>query len=221
MSDSSKRKTWKQNPESVKENILKIAREEIVLNGLGGSSINIIAQRSDTSKRMIYYYFKDKQGLYQAVLESTYESIRNSEKALQTDNLEPIKALKELVLFTIKHHMANPEFIRLIMIENMHNSSYMKELSTIKELNAPAIKRVEDIYQKGLKSSDFREGLTPLEIHWQISALSFFNVSNNSSFTTAFGEMSKEKHEKNIVDTVLRFVLKEEKIKEYMLKSQS
>lgn len=224
MSETNIKKTWKQDPKTVKTNILNIARKEIVKHGLAGSSINEIAQKSDTSKRMIYYYFKDKEGLYKAVLESTYESIRNSEKKIEVDKLNPIEALEKLIKFTIKHHMSNPDFIRLIMIENIHDSKYMKESEIIKELNAPAINRIEQIYEKGLNSGDFRTGLNPIEIHWQISALSFFNVSNNSSFSTAFGKElnskeSKKIHEKNIQDSIMRFVLKEEKIKEYMLKS--
>lgn len=217
MSTTNSRKSWKQDPQTVKENILKIARSEIVKHGFTGSSVNEIAKKSDTSKRMIYYYFKDKEGLYKAVLESTYESIRRAEKAINSDNLEPITALEELIKFTIKHHNANPEFIRLIMIENIHDSKYLKESKVIKELNAPAIKRVEDIYNNGLKKGLFREGITPFEIHWHISALSFFNVSNKSSFSAAFGDMlsledNQKQHEKNIVDSVMRFVLKKDMI---------
>lgn len=209
------RKTWKQDPETVKKNILKIATKEISKNGFAGSRINIIAQKCDTSKRMIYYYFKNKEGLYKAVLEETYDSIRKAEEKMHLDNLEPIEALEKLVEFTVKHHASNPDFIKLIMIENSHDCKYLKQSSIIKEVNAPAIKRVEEIYNKGLKKGFFREGITALEIHWHISALSFFNISNRPSFTTAFGDIltSKENNslfEKHIQQMVLRFVLKEE-----------
>lgn len=206
-----KRQSWKQDPQSVKSNIIEVATKEIATYGLSGSRINIIAEQSDTSKRMIYYYFKDKEGLYQAVLESVYSSIRKKEQELKLDHLSPIKALEELVEFTILHHSNNPDFIRLIMVENIHQGKYLKLSKTIKELNLSAIERIEDIYERGVKSGDFRKGLKPIEIHWHISAVSFFNIANRSTFSIAFDydSCSKENQEplrKTIKEVILKFV---------------
>lgn len=214
MEKTNKRQTWKQDPKMVKDNILKVATKEMSTHGLSGSRINVIAEQCDTSKRMIYYYFKDKEGLYKAVLEATYRSIRNAENSLNIENLHPKEALEELIDFTIIHHSNNPDFIRLIMIENIHNSKYLKLSSIIQELNSPAIKRIEDIYKKGVKENVFKNGLDPLEIHWYISALSFFNVSNKSSFNTAFGTKlsSIEKQKElalHIKQMIINFVIKD------------
>ncbi|WP_320035062.1 hypothetical protein [Halarcobacter sp.] len=162
---------------------------------------------------MIYYYFENKEGLYKAVLESTYNSIRKAEESIKLDELEPIEALKKLALFTIKHHAKNPDFIRIIMNENIHDCKYLKLSSIIKEVNAPAIKRLEEIYKKGVEKDLFRKGISPLEIHWHISAISFFNISNRPSFTTAFGDVLTSKEnienfENHMVEMILRFVLK-------------
>jgi AcrR family transcriptional regulator len=62
--------------------ILSAALEEFALFGLGGARIDRIAERSNLNKRLIYYYFTDKDQLFQAVLESAYEQIRESEKKL-------------------------------------------------------------------------------------------------------------------------------------------
>jgi AcrR family transcriptional regulator len=67
--DPKRKTTWKKDPAAVKENILTIATEEFAARGLSGANINEIAQKTATSKRMIYYYFGDKEGLYQHVLE--------------------------------------------------------------------------------------------------------------------------------------------------------
>ena len=37
-----------------------------------------------------------------------------------------------------------------------------------------------------MKSGVFRPGLDPIELHWQISALCFFNVSNRATFSKIF-----------------------------------
>ncbi|MCB1760598.1 MAG: TetR family transcriptional regulator [Gammaproteobacteria bacterium] len=210
---STARQGWKQDPASVKADILKVATGEIATYGLSGSRINVIAEKCKTSKRMIYYYFGDKEGLYRAVLECAYESVRSGEQDLKLDHLMPIPALETLVEFTFRHHSQHPDFIRLIMIENVHNGKYLAQSETIKEVNAPAINRVKKIYERGLQEGYFREGFTALELHWYISALSFFNVSNRASFSMVFGDSlgSAEGQERLVAHTkemILRFVLK-------------
>jgi AcrR family transcriptional regulator len=50
-----------------------------------------------TSKRMIYYYFGDKEGVFTAVLENAYSSVRAIEALLALEALEPEEALRNLV----------------------------------------------------------------------------------------------------------------------------
>ncbi|MBO6538690.1 MAG: TetR family transcriptional regulator [Rhizobiaceae bacterium] len=182
------RARWKQDPEGVRSNILAVALTEFAENGLSGARIDEIAAKTRTSKRMIYYYFGDKDGLYRKVLEEAYREVRAGEEELQLDHLEPAEALRRLAEFTFDHHRRNPNFIRLVMIENIHHGAYLAHSDLIRQLNETAISRVEAIYRKGVTSGIFRDDLTPLAIHWQISALSFFNVSNRMSFSLLFGE---------------------------------
>ena len=62
------------------QDILAVATEEFAFNGLSGARVDQIAERTRTSKRMIYYYFNGKEGLYQAVLEKAYMDIRSLEE---------------------------------------------------------------------------------------------------------------------------------------------
>jgi len=50
--------------------ILSVATLEFAGKGLAGARIDEIAAATRTSKRMIYYYFGSKEGLYVAVLEA-------------------------------------------------------------------------------------------------------------------------------------------------------
>src|SRR5215207_9399041 len=62
--------------------ILEVATQEFAEMGLSGSRIDWIADRTKTSKRMIYYYFGSKEGLYRAVLAECYRRIRAIEATL-------------------------------------------------------------------------------------------------------------------------------------------
>jgi len=206
------RARWKQNPEAVQANILRVAREEFAKNGLSGARVDEIAARTETSKRMIYYYFGDKEGLYRRVLEAAYREVRAGEQELDLEGLTPEEALRRLVEFTFDHHHRNPEFIRLVMIENIHHGSYLKQSKTIRDLNRGAIEHLERVLERGRRSGVFRSDADPLVVHWQISAFSFFNVSNTATFSVIFGDrLSKPSGQtllrRWVAETVLRSVL--------------
>ena len=41
---------------------------------------------------------------------------------------EPIEALRLLAAFTFEHHSKHPDFIRLVMIENIHNGAFYEQV---------------------------------------------------------------------------------------------
>ena len=200
-----------QDPEGTKQDILAIASEEFAANGLAGARIDEIAARTKSSKRMIYYYFGDKEGLYLSALERAYRQVREGEARLDVEGLPPVDALARLVGFTFDHHHQHEFFIRMVMIENIHRGEYLERSRTIRQLNVAAIARIAGIYERGVAAAVFRPGLDPLELHWQISALCFFNVSNRATFSRLFGrDFGSRKMQaalrRNAVDTMLRFV---------------
>lgn len=188
MKKTAPRPRWKQDPEAVRSDILKVATAEFSENGLSGARIDEIAAKTKTSKRMIYYYFGDKAGLYRQVLEEAYRGVRAGEQQLELDHLPPVEGLRKLTEFTFDHHSRNPDFVRMIMIENIHRGRYLEQSTVIRDVNRTAILKLESIYRRGLDQGVFREGVTPLQLHWQISAFSFFNVSNRHTFALNFGE---------------------------------
>lgn len=174
------------DPERTMANILSVAMAEFAEKGLAGARIDDIAAATHTSKRMIYYYFQSKEGLYTAVLEEAYRRMREIEARLNLRDLPPEAALRKLVEFTFDHHFNNETYIRLVISENILRGSFLAQSQTIQDLNVPAIDTIRDLYQRGVASGVFRPGLDPLDIHATISALSFFNVSNRHTFGLIF-----------------------------------
>lgn len=201
------------DPERTKADILRVAEQEFGEKGLAGARIDEIAQATRTSKRMIYYYFGSKDGLYLAVLEEAYRRVRDVESELHLQDLDPVDALRRLVAFTFDHHLQHESYIRLVMSENIHRGQYLAQSQRIQELNIPAIDAIRNLYERGVRSGQFRPGLDPVDIHASISALSFFNVSNQHTFgrifkldmqSTAFITQRRE----NVVEMLVRFVQK-------------
>jgi AcrR family transcriptional regulator len=209
--------TRTQDPEGTRQNIIEIASEEFALNGLAGARIDEIAARTRTSKRMIYYYFGDKDGLYLGALENAYHTVRQGEGQIDIEHLSPLEALKRLVEFTFDHHRQHESFIRMVMIENIHHGEFLERSKTIRQLNVTAIDHIKKLYARGVKEGLFRKNLDPIELHWQISALCFFNVSNRATFSKIFGRDfgaadAQASLRKNVVDMIVRYVVRADKL---------
>ncbi|WP_138470414.1 TetR/AcrR family transcriptional regulator [Poseidonocella sp. HB161398] len=182
-----KRAGWKRDPVKVQKDILQAATREFADNGYNGGRIERIVQLTETSKRMIYYYFGDKEGLWRAVLEEAYTSIRAQETELDLADLPPLEALRKLFVFTFDHHRRNADFIRLVMIENIRGGHVLAASTKIRDLNRPVVAMLEDICRRGAEDGTLRPDLCPLQLHWELSALSFFNMSNRATFAGIFG----------------------------------
>ena len=207
-----RRANWKQDPDAVRADILRAATGEFAARGLSGGRIDEIARRTRASKRMIYYYFGDKEGLYKAVLEGVYTSLRQNEERLKVEDLPPVEALARLVEATFDAHAATPTFIRLVMIENIHNAAYLRQSEIVPRLNRAIIDKLADVCARGREAGLFRDLADPLELHWLISAPSFYNVSNRATFTTSFGEAlytpaSQARLRRRITDMILGLVV--------------
>ena len=199
--------------EQVRLNILDIAAQEFADKGLAGARVDEIADKINSSKRMIYYYFGGKEQLYRAVLEQAYAKIRAREAAANYEAMRAEDALKQYVGHTFDYHAEHPEFVRLVMNENIHYGAHIGAVLGIKERNRSVIATLQDIIDKGAKEGRFRKGIDPVDLHMLVSALCFYNVSNRYTFAANFGvdmglpKVAKRRRE-IVIETILRFCRK-------------
>ena len=170
-----------------------------------------IAARTRTTKRMIYYYFGGKDGLYAAVLEEAYGGMRDAEGALRLDQLPPVEAMRRLVETTFDHHAANPDFVRLVSGENIEGARTVSASPTIRARNAAVIGAIAGLLERGEEQGVFRAGVDPLDLHLFINGFCFYRVSNRHTLRAIFGEDPTapgraEAHRRMVVEAVLGFL---------------
>jgi AcrR family transcriptional regulator len=205
------RKSRKNNPEKTRENILQAAITEFAQQGLAGARVDAIAERTQTSKRMIYYYFASKEQLYVEVLEKVYGDIRGTEAKLRLDQLAPEEGIRRLVEFSFDHHDLNVDFVRLVSNENMHKAEYVKQSSAIRALNKSVLNALNELLHRGTEQGLFRPGLAPMDVHLLISSFCFYRVSNKHTFGELFqvdfsDAQMRAHHREMICESVLRFL---------------
>jgi AcrR family transcriptional regulator len=206
---SGKRRT--NDPDGTRRNIVEVATKEFAQKGYSGARVDAIAARTRTSKRMIYYYFGSKEGLYLAVLEEAYRSIRREEATLDLESPPPEAALRMLIENTFDYYTRHPEFVRLVMNENIMEGVHMARSKTISKLNVTVIDALSRLVARGQKARIFRRDIDPIELHMSISALGIFNVANRATFSTIFrrdmtSPQALKARREEIVEIILRHV---------------
>ncbi|HXT94045.1 MAG TPA: TetR/AcrR family transcriptional regulator [Trebonia sp.] len=175
------------DPERTREEILDVALSEFAKNGYSGARVDEIAARTRTTKRMLYYYFTNKEQLYIAVLERAYATAREAERQVDVDHLDPVAAIRTLAELTFDHHESHQDFISLVSIENIHRGEFIARSPALAELNSPAVDLIARILERGRADAVFLREVTAIDVHMMISAFCFFRVSNRHTFGALFG----------------------------------
>ena len=167
--------------------ILTAATREFARYGLGGARVDRIAARAKTNKRMLYYYFGNKDAMFLAVLESAYARIRAAENQLSLLDVEPVESVRRLVEFTWNYYIAHPEFLTLLNSENLHRARHLKRSQDVRAMNSPVIETLGEVLMRGRQNGDFRGGVDALQLYISIAALSYFYLGNNQTLSAVFG----------------------------------
>lgn len=165
--------------------IIDIATQEFVEKGLAGARIDEIAGRA--TKRKIYYYFDGKDDLYRAVLARAYRRVRESESRVDVERGTAIEALRRLIEHDVRYHSQHPELVRLVMNENIHRAEHLKRIEGLPNENGQIIEILRKLIDRGVAEGSFRAGIDPVTLHMNMTALSFYNVSNQFTFAHNFG----------------------------------
>jgi AcrR family transcriptional regulator len=197
--------------DGTRDKILNVAIQEFSRYGLSGARIDAIAAESGANKGMIYYYFGGKESLYVAALEESYRRFRQVEADFHVDDLAPVPALRQLVSATFDYHAVHPEFIRMVMSENINQGEYIRKIPDLRAINRPAIALLDRVCRRGIADGVFRADLDPIDLHMSISALCFFNVANRHTFSTIFkvdmtSPAATAARRESVAEMILRYV---------------
>lgn len=194
----------------VRENILTVATAEFAEHGFAGARVDEIAAKTATSKRMIYYHFGGKDGLYREVLDRAYSGVRAAESIADLDRLPVVDALRRIAEITFDYHADHPEFVRLVMDENIRRGVQIEAIAQIKDGNSSILSILDSILKRGVTEGVVREGVDALDLHLTMSALSFYPVSNRYTVLSNFGrDMGaagvRREQRATAVDLILRY----------------
>jgi len=203
----------RRNPVRNQERILQAATEEFARYGLGGARVDRIAVRAGANKRMLYYYYGNKEDLFLRVLEARYAHIRRAELGLHLLDLDPVQGMRRMVEFTWNYYLKHPEFLTLLNSENLHRGRHLKRSRDIAAMHSPLIALLRDLLIRGERAGKFRKGVDPVQLYISIAGLGYFYLSNRHTLSTIFerdllAPKSKAERLKHMTELVLGYLAK-------------
>ena len=134
-----------------KEKILKAAIAEFALKGLDGARVDEVARRSGINKTLLYHHIGNKDRLFTAALEATYQTIRERQRDFLARRMDPETGVRELVHLLMSIWVEHPEYGKLLASENFHGGKHVKRSKLIGEMYQQLVDTLNDLLQRGVQ----------------------------------------------------------------------
>ena len=173
MSDEKKTR----NSALTKAKILEAAEDEFAQKGLAGARIDEIARISGFNKNMIYQYYKSKEKLYETVIYNEYSKLSELENVIISRNAGCKETIETIVREYFMFLKGNPNFVRLIMWENLNEAKYI-EASGALNIKDPMLKMLGRVVEKGKSEKIFNEKVNEKQVMLSLIMGAFSYFSN-------------------------------------------
>jgi TetR/AcrR family transcriptional regulator len=145
-------------PEASRAAILKAAVAEFADHGIAGARTDAIAHAAHVNKALLYYYFKDKDALYKAVLDHVFGGLRDRIMPVLDGKLPPRQKMLDYLGTYFDYIAANPRFPRVVQAEWMRSGSKgsIPMQRVAKEHFRPIFLKLVEVLREGTAAGEFR-----------------------------------------------------------------
>ncbi len=151
-----------QNPD-VKRRIIDAAEHLFADKGFDATSISDITKEADVARALIYYYFKDKLGLYESIIEDGNDCVtRYAQEAAETDG-STLDKLRVFMTRLRQLHIDRPSHSRLTVRAYLENNLSFDQ--KMRERFASVATLLKQIITEGVVTGQLREVDADKTIH--------------------------------------------------------
>jgi TetR/AcrR family transcriptional regulator len=161
-------------PEESRAAILKAAVAEFADHGIAGARTDAIARAAHVNKALLYYYFEDKDALYEAVLDHVFSGLRARVMPVLDSKLPPRQKMLEYLGAYFDYIAANPRFPRVVQAEWMRSGAGSTRMQRVaKEYFRPIFGKLSDLLREGIEAGEFR-AVNPMDFLPSVVGLIIF-----------------------------------------------
>src|SRR5580658_690911 len=145
-------------PEESRAAILQAAAKEFSELGIAGARTDAIAREARVNKALLYYYFKDKETLYGAVLDDAFTGMKARVFRVLDSDLPPREKIMAYVGAYFDFIASNQIYPKLMQREMMRaregRSEHIDRL--VETYFRPVYQRVGELLKQGIAAGEFR-----------------------------------------------------------------
>lgn len=182
-------------PEESRAAILQAAIREFAREGVAGARTDAIARSAGVNKALLYYYFKDKEALYDAVLDQVFSGVRETVRKALAQPLPPRERLKAYVRAHFDYIAAHPPYHRIVNAEFLRAGRESSRMGRVaQQYFRPIFASLAALLKEGAESGDFQP-VNP--IHFVPSMISvivfYFTTGPIMKVLTGFDPLAPER----------------------------
>jgi len=197
--------------ETTREKIKAAATEIFLEKGYAASRMQEIADRAGANKAMIFYYFRSKDALFEAIIQEAFmEMFHLFSSFLEVEDMPIEQLIPRLVHLHLQFLSEHPHLPKM-MARELHSGNPIPQqvLAQMVDGNGRQnIRRLQDKLQQAINRGHIRK-MDAKHVLWNIMALNLFNFIAEPVLSTIFPEEYKNRaqlmarREKAIVEMVL------------------
>jgi TetR/AcrR family transcriptional regulator len=161
-------------PEKSRASILKAAVAEFAEHGIAGARTDAIARAAHVNKALLYYYFKDKDALYEAVLDHVFSGLRDRVMPVLESDLPPRQKMLEYLGAYFDYIAENPRFPQVVQSQWMRSGAGTARMQRVaKEYFRPIFQKLVGVLSEGISAGEFRP-VNPMDFLPSVAAVIVF-----------------------------------------------
>jgi AcrR family transcriptional regulator len=137
--------------------ILEAATAEFGEKGPQGTRMEAIAARVGCDKRLLSFYFRNKKGLYRAVIEYQLAQLSDLDREIPPST-DPAAELEQLIDGYFSFLLEHPWYVRLIIQQELVDAPISRAAGL--EVRTRLFSRISDLIERGQADGRFRSDLS-------------------------------------------------------------
>jgi TetR/AcrR family transcriptional regulator len=116
------------------ERIIQVAKELFIKNGYEKTSMSQIAEKLEMNRPTLYYYFRTKEKMFQAVAGSLFQLVIPNAKSIVISDLPFFEKIEKVITCYMDALKKNPDFIYFIFTECRRDLNKVKEIISTQDI---------------------------------------------------------------------------------------
>lgn len=178
----------------IRADIVNVARKVFSRKGYRQTTMDAIARAAKMGKSSIYYYYKSKEDIFEAVVVNEAQELKRQLIKVISAGDTPIERLKDYIMFRLYHVKTVSNFYAVMNEEDLGQMKFVKRVR--EKFEEEEFKMVRDVLEKGMNDGAF------VINNADIGAMAFTTMLKGLELPLFLNQYSRTEKEKLLDDLV-------------------